>query len=84
VQVVQRRGDHSALSITIHEGRKRQVRRMCQAVGHPVTRLVRVRIGPVADRRLSPGTWRELTSAEVRALYAAALDASSSAPEAAD
>jgi 23S rRNA pseudouridine2605 synthase len=84
VQVVQRRGDHSALSITIHEGRKRQVRRMCQAVGHPVTRLVRVRIGPVADRRLAPGTWRELTPGEVRALYAAALNASGSAPEGAD
>jgi 23S rRNA pseudouridine2605 synthase len=59
------------LRITIHEGRNRQVRRMCEAVGHPVTRLVRTRIGPIHDRRLKPGTWRPLTPAEVRALAAA-------------
>jgi 23S rRNA pseudouridine2605 synthase len=64
-------GDHT-LRITIHEGRNRQVRRMCEAVGHPVRRLVRVRIGPLADRRLPPGEWRPLTQAEVRALERAA------------
>jgi 23S rRNA pseudouridine2605 synthase len=64
-------GEHT-LRITIHEGRKRQVRRMCDAVGHPVRRLVRVRIGPLSDRRLSPGQWRKLTQAEVRALERAA------------
>lgn len=56
------------LRITIHEGRNRQVRRMCEAVGHPVRRLVRTRIGPIADRSLEPGAWRELTVAERRAL----------------
>jgi 23S rRNA pseudouridine2605 synthase len=56
------------LRITIHEGRNRQVRRMCDAVDHPVRRLVRTRIGPLADRRLKPGEWRPLTTAEVRAL----------------
>jgi 23S rRNA pseudouridine2605 synthase len=56
--------------ITIHEGRNRQVRRMLDAVGHPVERLVRVRIGPIADRRLPPGQWRPLTPAERRALEA--------------
>jgi 23S rRNA pseudouridine2605 synthase len=56
------------LRITIHEGRNRQVRRMCEAVGHPVTRLVRTRIGPLRDRRLRPGTWRHLTAAEIRDL----------------
>jgi 23S rRNA pseudouridine2605 synthase len=56
------------LRITIHEGRNRQVRRMCDAVGHPVRRLVRVRIGPIADRRLAPGQWRPLAQDEVRAL----------------
>ena len=60
------------LSIVIHEGRNRQVRRMCEAVGHPVRRLVRVRIGPVRDRTLSPGQWRELSLAEVRELTASA------------
>ena len=56
------------LRITIHEGRNRQVRRMCDAVGHPVTRLVRTRIGPLRDHRLAPGTWRPLTLGEVRQL----------------
>lgn len=56
------------LRITIHEGRNRQVRRMCEAVGHPVVRLVRVRIGPLSDRTLAPGAWRPLTADEVRAL----------------
>ena len=60
------------LRIVIHEGRNRQVRRMCEAVGHPVVRLVRTRIGPLADRDLPPGEWRELSVAEVRVLDAAA------------
>ncbi|HXX91029.1 MAG TPA: pseudouridine synthase [Acidimicrobiales bacterium] len=60
------------LRIVIHEGRNRQIRRMCEAVGHPVRRLVRTRIGPVVDRRLSPGQWRTLRAEEVRALSAAA------------
>ena len=62
----------NVLRITIHEGRNRQVRRMCEAVGHPVVRLVRTRIGPLADRRLKPGEWRVLTRDEVRALAQAA------------
>ncbi len=64
-------GGTSALMIVIHEGRNRQVRRMCEAVGHPVRRLVRTRIGPLVDRRLAPGDWRTLTTAEVRGLYEA-------------
>lgn len=60
------------LRIVIHEGRNRQIRRMCDAVGHPVIRLVRVRIGPIRDSRLEPGRWRELTLEEVRALTHAA------------
>ncbi len=54
--------------LVIHEGRNRQVRRMCDAVGHPVKRLVRSRIGPLADHTLGPGAWRELTVDEVREL----------------
>lgn len=56
------------LRLTIHEGRNRQVRRMCDAIGHPVIRLVRTRIGPLRDPQLAPGEWRELTQDEVRAL----------------
>jgi 23S rRNA pseudouridine2605 synthase len=63
----------NVLTLVIHEGRNRQVRRMCEAVGHPVVRLVRTRIGPVSDRRLAPGTWRPLTPGEVRALGRAAV-----------
>jgi 23S rRNA pseudouridine2605 synthase len=70
----------NVLRIAIHEGRKRQVRRMCEAVGHPVVRLVRTRIGPLADRRLPPGQWRPLTPAEVRALEQAAAERSAPTP----
>lgn len=62
----------TTLRLVIHEGRNRQVRRMCEAVGHPVVRLIRTRIGPVSDQRLSPGEWRLLEIEEVRALNAAA------------
>ena len=62
------------LKLTLHEGRNRQVRRMCEAVGHPVRRLVRTRIGPLADPQLRPGTWRDLTRDEVRALERAVVD----------
>jgi 23S rRNA pseudouridine2605 synthase len=59
------------LRLTIHEGKNRQVRRMCAAVGHPVQRLVRTRIGPLTDRSLRPGRWRELTASERKALIEA-------------
>ena len=61
----------SVVRLTVHEGRNRQVRRMCDAVGHPVVRLIRTRIGPLADRSLAPGAWRELTGNEVRSLQRA-------------
>ncbi len=59
------------LRIVVHEGRNRLVRRMCEAVGHPVRRLVRTRIGPISDPGLGPGSWRPLTVSEIRALEAA-------------
>lgn len=58
----------SMIRLVIHEGRNRQVRRMCEAVGHPVSRLVRTRIGNLRDTTLPPGEWRELTQEELRAL----------------
>lgn len=63
------------LRMTIHEGRNRQVRRMCVAVGHPVVRLVRTRIGPLVARDLRPGEWRALEADEVRSLQEAAAGA---------
>lgn len=62
----------SLLRFVIHEGRNRQVRRMCDAVGHPVVRLVRTRIGPLTDPSLGPGSWRPLSADEVRSLAASA------------
>ena len=67
-----RHESEGVLSITIREGRNRQVRRMCEAVGHPVRHLARRKIGPLSDRRLRPGEWRELTPQEVAALRTAA------------
>src|SRR5437867_9075470 len=66
-----RRDGNGMLLLTIREGRNRQVRRMCEAVGHPVTALRRVRIGPLEDRSLKPGQWRDLTDAEIRRLATA-------------
>lgn len=60
------------LRVTIHEGRNRQVRRMCEAIGHRVERLVRTRIGGVGDAQLPPGAWRPLTHKEIVRLATAA------------
>lgn len=59
------------LRLVIHEGRNRQVRRMCEAIGHPVRQLVRVRIGPLRDPSLRPGQWRLLERTEIAELAAA-------------
>jgi pseudouridine synthase len=60
------------LRITVREGRNRQVRKMCEAIGHPVTELRRIAIGPLRDSRLKLGAWRVLTAHEVERLRAAA------------
>jgi len=62
------------LRLVIHEGRNRQVRRMCAAIGHPVLRLVRVRIGPITDPSLAAGEWRDLSRKEIRSLYEASTN----------
>jgi pseudouridine synthase len=62
----------SVLLITIREGRNRQVRKMCETIGHPVTHLKRVAIGPIRDSRLKLGKWRDLTLDEVKKLRLAA------------
>lgn len=60
--------DEAWLRIVLHEGKKRQIRHMCAAVGHPVLRLIRVRIGPIELGRLKPGAWRRLTGKEIEQL----------------
>ena len=65
------RGDdegNSWLEVKLREGRTQQIRKMFQAMGHPVTKLKRVAIGPISDPRLTPGVWRELTEHEVKLL----------------
>ncbi|MCI7766804.1 MAG: rRNA pseudouridine synthase [Oscillospiraceae bacterium] len=60
--------ERSVMRITIREGRNRQIRRMCEAVGLEVVRLRRTSIGPIKLGMLKPGAWRELTAEELRAI----------------
>ena len=66
-------GSQATLEIALHEGRKHQVRRMFEAVGHPVVRLRRIRIGPIEDGSLTTGHYRDLTPRELAALRRAVL-----------
>ncbi len=68
VRVVRKHRGSCWLELTLCEGRKRQVRRMCEAVGYPVLRLIRIRFGPLALGFLPPGAFRPLTVEEVRGL----------------
>jgi 23S rRNA pseudouridine2605 synthase len=68
VEKVRVTGSHSWLEITIREGRNRQVRRMCEAVGHPVSRLKRIRLAFLELGVLPPGKYRMLSAAEVAQL----------------
>ena len=69
---VRRGADEATIVVTIREGRNRQVRKMCDAIGHPVNQLRRIAIGPIRDPRLKPGTWRDLRDDEVAFLKKAA------------
>ncbi|MBV9616887.1 MAG: rRNA pseudouridine synthase [Ktedonobacteraceae bacterium] len=69
VRVLRQVGSNAWLSLTIHEGRKRQVRRMLTAVGHPVLRLLRVGVGSLRLGNLPVGKWRYLTDEEVNMLW---------------
>ncbi|HWF85142.1 MAG TPA: pseudouridine synthase [Vicinamibacterales bacterium] len=72
IELLSEKGGHAALRVTIREGRNRQVRKMCESIGHPVTQLRRVAIGPIRDAKLKLGSWRELTADEVARLRKAA------------
>jgi 23S rRNA pseudouridine2605 synthase len=67
-RVLRRRSGSTVLELTLHEGRKHQVKRMCAAVGHPVRRLHRSRYAGLDLRGLGPGDWRELTADELSSL----------------
>jgi 23S rRNA pseudouridine2605 synthase len=66
--------NQSIVHIALPEGRQRQVRKMFDAVGHPVVRLRRIRFGPIADPQLTTGYWRELTPKEIARLKRAARE----------
>jgi pseudouridine synthase len=68
VEILERRPRRTHLRLILHEGRKRQIRRMLEKVGHPVILLRRVRIGPILLGKLQPGECRPLTTGEVSAL----------------
>jgi 23S rRNA pseudouridine2605 synthase len=68
VEVLERRPRRTQIRLILHEGRKRQIRRMLEKVGHPVIHLRRIRIGPILLDKLQPGECRPLTTAEVTAL----------------
>jgi len=72
VRVREQRPTKTWLEITVREGRSRLVRRLCEAVGHPVEKLARVRFGPLALGKLAPGAWRDLTPGESGTLRRAA------------
>jgi len=59
---------NSWFEVKLREGRTQQIRKMFQAMGHPVAKLKRIGIGPISDPKLTPGVWRELTKNEVRML----------------
>ncbi|WP_376789308.1 pseudouridine synthase [Thermoflexus sp.] len=68
VQIIRYEGNQTWLLVEMREGRKRQIRRIAARLGHPVRRLIRIRIGPVTLGRLKPGQWRPLTSQEFQQL----------------
>jgi len=72
VRVLARRPTKTWLEVTVREGRTHLVRRMCAAVGHPIEKLARVRLGPLALGVLAPGAWRDLGRRELAALSGAA------------
>src|SRR5689334_7857811 len=76
-----RRGATGAtIVIAVREGRNRQVRRMFDAIGHPVDSLRRIAIGPISDGKLKPGAWRDLTEEEVARLRRAATHVADKRP----
>lgn len=82
-RVIGRHAKGARLELVLHEGRKHQVKRMCDAIGHPVVRLHRSRYAGLGVEGLTPGEWRELSREEVESLRgrAAAVSLSRAEPE---
>jgi pseudouridine synthase len=70
VSILRTTRENAWVMVSVHQGRYRQVRRMCDAIGHPILKLVRVALGPLALGPLRRGQWRPLLPAELRALEA--------------
>jgi pseudouridine synthase len=79
IEVIQRDQESTRLRIVLREGRKRQIRRVAAALGYPVRRLVRERIGPLGLGELAPGQWRYLTEEEIQSLKDVASNSRTSA-----
>ncbi len=69
LEILEIKGENAVIRVTVHEGKNRQVRKMCKAIGHQVLTLKRVSIGPIALKDLPEGKWRKLTPEEVKSLY---------------
>ena len=72
VTMLHRSETTTSLGVTVHEGKKRQIRLMMAAIGHPVVKLTRVRVGPIRLGALPPGEWKDLSESEVSEMRAAA------------
>lgn len=72
VSILRGEKNYTWLRVVLREGRKRQIRRVGAMLGHPVHRLIRVRIGPLRLGNLKPGQWRRLTNAEIKSLRSVA------------
>ena len=68
-RILEQRAGFSVVDIRVHEGKKRQIKRMMQAIGHPVQRLIRTRFAGLTVGNLGSGEWRELTETEIDDLY---------------
>lgn len=73
-RIVSSHGDRTLVEVVMTEGRKREIRRMFDTLGLTVERLVRVSIAGIADRSLTPGSYRALTGDEIRSIYALAAE----------
>ncbi len=67
--IIEKQGINTLVRITIHEGKNRQVRKMCEAIGHKVLTLKRIQMGPIALDKLPQGKWRHLSDKELKILY---------------